>query len=205
MKLTLLAFSFFLAATVPARHQHHAMTMDATGMVMNQNHHTLPRGCEAVSDDFEFTIKAGSEYAADTPGMVFGMSQHEVRVQPCSRVTITFVNEDEVRHQWMVHGLPAYLYPQSMFHIEANGGATQTGTFITPADERTYLIHCDMSQHMEKGMKGQLVVGRGSGNLWSVKDAGQAFTRAAYLPDFIGAYLLVTLLLAAAAVVISRP
>ena len=30
------------------------------------------------------------------------------------------------------------------------------------------LIHCDMVQHMEKGLKGQLVVGNGNGNLFSV-------------------------------------
>jgi plastocyanin len=114
--------------------------------------------------------------------MIFGMSQHEVRVAPCTRLTVTFVNRDQVRHQWMVHGLPKYLYPTGMFHLEANAGQRVEGTFIAPADDRTYLIHCDMAQHMEKGMKGQLVVGRGSGDLWSVKGVGDAFYRNAYLP-----------------------
>ena len=53
----------------------------------------------------------------------------------------------------MVHGLPRYLYPGGMFHLEANGGDSQTGTFIVPSDARTYLVHCDLPQHMEKGMK----------------------------------------------------
>ena len=57
-----------------------------------------------------------------------------------------------------------------------------TGTFIVPADDRTYLLHCDLAQHTEKGMKGQLVVGRGSGDLWSVKGVSDAFERDSYLP-----------------------
>jgi len=81
-----------------------------------------------------------------------------------------------------VHGLPKYLYPGGMFHIEAKGGASMTGTFIVPPDDRTYLLHCDMAQHMEKGMKGQLVVGAGSGDLWSVKGVSDAFERDNYLP-----------------------
>ncbi|MEP5766706.1 MAG: multicopper oxidase domain-containing protein [Halieaceae bacterium] len=159
-----------------------AMVMNDAGMVMNANSDILPRGCEAISRDYEFQVEAGMDYAADAPGAIFGMSDHELIVEPCSRLTVTFTNRDEVRHQWMVHGLPRYLYPGGMFHIEANGGATMTGTFIVPGDDKTYLLHCDMAQHMEKGMKGQLVVGRGSGDLWSVKGVSDAFERDSYLP-----------------------
>lgn len=52
-----------------------------------------------------------------------------------------------------------------MFHLEANGGARKTGTFIVPKNRKTYLVHCDMAQHMEKGMKAQLRVASGRGNL----------------------------------------
>jgi plastocyanin len=168
-----------------AHHAHHGMQMDGNGMVMNANSETLPRGCAEISRDYQFDISAGSEFASGSPGMIFGMSRHELKVEPCSRVTVTFTNTDEVRHQWMVHGLPKYLYPTGMFHIEANAGATLTGTFIVPGDDRTYLVHCDMAQHMEKGMKGQLVVGKGSGNLWSVKGVGDPFYRDPYLPAWI--------------------
>ena len=156
------------------------MSVETTGIVMNENRDTLPAGCSDVSRDHQFTIRAGRKYADDEHGMTFGLSQAEVRVSPCSRVTIEFINEDEVRHQWMVHGLPKYLYPTGMFHIEAMGGQSQTGTFIVPPEDRNYLIHCDMSQHMEKGMRGQLVVGRGSGDLWSVPGVSDAFYRAPY-------------------------
>ena len=169
-------------ATDHAQHADHRMSVDQDGVVMNENHSTLPRDCQDISRDYELTINAGRKYAAEVPGAVFGMSQHEVRVEPCSRVTVTFVNEDKVRHQWMVHGLPKYLYPAGMFHIEASGGQSRTGTFIVPGDAQTYLIHCDMAQHMEKGMRGQLVVGAGSGDLWAVTGISDQFYRFSYLP-----------------------
>jgi len=165
-------------------HDGHQMLVDQNGVVMNENHSTLPRDCTAVSRDYKLTIHAGRKYADNVPGVIFGMSQHEVRVQPCSRITITFVNEDQVRHQWMVHGLPKYLYPAGMFHIEASGGQSRTGTFIVPGDAQTYLIHCDMAQHMEKGMRGQLVVGDGSGDLWGVTGISDQFRRFSYLPGY---------------------
>lgn len=161
------------------------MTVDDSGVVMNENRDNLPRDCPEISRDYQFTIQAGREYASGQPGMIFGMSQHEVRVEPCSRVEITFVNEDSVRHQWMVHGLPKYLYPAGMFHIEVAGGQRKSGTFIVPAGDHTYLIHCDLAQHMEKGMRGQLVVGRGSGNLWGVYEISDDYFRSPYLPDNI--------------------
>jgi plastocyanin len=162
-------------------HSEHEMTVGTTGMVMNENRDTLPRGCTEVSRDHSFTIYAGREYADQQHGMMFGMSEHEVRVEPCSRVEITFVNEDGIRHQWMVHGLPKYLYPAGMFHIEAMGAQTQKGVFIVPPEDKTYLIHCDMAQHMEKGMRGQLVVGNGSGDLWSVPGISDDYYRFPYL------------------------
>lgn len=177
-------------------HSQHNMTVAPGGVVMNENRDTLPEGCTEISRTHEFTIRAGREYAGGTPGMIFGLSETEVRVEPCSLVEINFINEDAVRHQWMVHGLPKYLYPTGMFHIEAMGGQSQSGAFIVPPEDRNYLIHCDMSQHMEKGMRGQLVVGRGSGDLWAVAGVSDAFYRAPYLGSNT---LLIVILLAIAA------
>ena len=171
-------------------HQHHNMTLDSSGMVMNGNHHRLPQDCEKLGRDYHIKVYAGTKFAADYPGTVFGMSQHEYQVEPCSRITVTFVNEDEVRHQWMIHGLPRYLYPGGMFHLEAAGGHSQTGTFIVPGDDKTYLVHCDMAQHMEKGMKAQLKVGKGSGDLWAIPGVSSGFTQDTYLPEGTGFYLM---------------
>lgn len=181
MRYLVFAVAFITAANAQEMdHSGHSMTAGTGGVVMNENRDTLPEGCSSISRDHEFTVKAGRAYSNDEHGMTFGLSEPEVRVEPCSRVTVNFVNEDEVRHQWMVHGLPKYLYPTGMFHIEAMGGQSQIGVFIVPPEDRNYLIHCDMSQHMEKGMRGQLVVGKGSGDLWAVPGVSDAFYRAPY-------------------------
>ena len=184
MRSITIAASMLLFVQVFAQetdHSLHNMTVAATGVVMNENRDTLPEGCQAISQDHAFTIHAGRKYSDDKHGMTFGLSEPEVQVEPCSRIEINFVNDDDVRHQWMVHGLPKYLYPTGMFHIEAAGGQSKTGVFIVPPEDRNYLIHCDMSQHMEKGMRGQLVVGSGSGDLWAVDGVSDAFYRAPYL------------------------
>ncbi len=147
-------------------HHHHAMTFDRDGMVMNENADTLPDDCTEISEDIEIEIRVGRDYALR--GLTYGFDRHEWRVPPCSRLKITLVNEDEVRHQWMVHGLPRYLYPQGMFHLEVSGGMRKTGTIIVPSDDATYLAHCDISQHMEQGLKGQVVVGAGGDTLPSI-------------------------------------
>ena len=175
-------------------HRHHGMSVDDAGVVMNENKDTLPRGCDSISADHNLEIHAGREYAGDAPGMIFGYSEHDVRVEPCSRVTIKFINEDDVRHQWMVHGLPKYLYPAGMFHIEAMGGRSKTGTFIVPVENKSYLIHCDMAQHMEKGLRAQLVVGGGSGDLWGVNGVSDQFLRSSYLPESTASWIIAAIL-----------
>ena len=179
---------------------HHNMNLDNSGLVMNSNDSTLPQDCDKLSRDYKIKVYAGTKYAVDFPGSVFGMSQHEYQVDPCSRITITFVNEDKVRHQWMIHGLPRYLYPGGMFHLEAAGGHSQVGTFIVPGDNKTYLVHCDMAQHMEKGMKAQLKVGKGSGDLWAVPGVSTGFIQDTYLPEETWLYLM---LISVAAIVIT--
>jgi plastocyanin len=140
----------------------HLMDMDG-GMVMGQNKDKLPAGCDRISEDAKIEVHAGRKYSKPFPGTMFGFDQHEWRMKPCTRLTVTFVNEDNVRHQWMMHGLPKFIYDKGMFHLEITGPAKVTGTLILPAEDKTYLVHCDIAQHMEKGMKGQLIVGKGSG------------------------------------------
>jgi len=156
---------------------HSAHHMHGVSMVMNENLDSLPRDCNRISEDVLISVDAGAEYALAEGGKVFGYSQHDFSAPPCARITVTLNNNDEVRHQWMLHGLPRYLYPQGMFHLEANGGESVTGTFIVPSDDATYLVHCDISQHMEKGMKAQLVVGSGASNFWSIPGVTADFNR----------------------------
>ncbi|MGH8550814.1 MAG: copper oxidase [Methylococcales bacterium] len=140
--------------------------MDLQGMIMNENRDQLPAGCLAISEDVEITVHAGRKYAERYPGTMFAYDRPEWIVKPCARITVKFVNEDDIRHQFMIHGLPEYLYPPTgMFHIELNGAGSRKATFIVPSEAKTFLIHCELSQHMEKGMKAQLKVGDGDGDI----------------------------------------
>ncbi len=153
------------AARMPMMN-HGRMLMDMSGkMVMGQNTDQLPEGCRRISEDVEIIVGAGHKYSRPYPGTMFGYSEHQWQVKPCARVTVTLKNDDQIRHQWMLHGLPEDLYPKGMFHIEVTGPGEVTGTFIVPRENKTYLVHCDIAQHTEKGMKAQLLVGKGSGTL----------------------------------------
>ena len=156
---------------------HNAMLMDhgdghlmdmAGGMVMGQNTSTLPGGCDSIAETKEITVHAGHKYAEKFPGRMFAFDIQEFNFKPCTKLTIHFVNDDNIRHQWMMHGLPKYLYPKGMFHLEASGPSKISGTLILPPGDKTYLVHCDIAQHMEKGMKAQLKVGKGDGDLPSI-------------------------------------
>lgn len=147
-------------------HHHHHMDedhiMDHEGtMIMGQNLDKLPSSCKSISEEVEITVRAGRKYAAKFPGTAFAFDQQQWHVKPCAKVTWHFVNEDNIRHQFMMHGLPKYLYKYGMFHLEVTGPKTVTGTIIVPGTDDTFLVHCDISHHMEKGMKAQLVVGKG--------------------------------------------
>ncbi len=145
----------------------HLMDM-AGGMVMGQNADTLPGGCDSISETKEVTVHAGHKYAEKFPGRMFAFDTQEFNFKPCTKLTVHFINEDNIRHQWMMHGLPKYLYPKGMFHLEATGPSKISGTLILPPGDKTYLVHCDIAQHMEKGMKAQLKVGKGDGDLPSI-------------------------------------
>ncbi len=144
------------------------MSMDETGMIMNANHDKLPADCQKVSEDVNITIRAGHKHATKFPGKMFAFDQQELDVKPCARINITFINDDQIRHQLMIHGLPGYLYPQGMFHLELNGEGQLKASLIVPSQKKTYLMHCELPQHMEKGMKAQLKVDGGDVDLPSI-------------------------------------
>lgn len=145
----------------------HLMDMGG-GMVMGQNTDTLPGGCDKIAATKEITVRAGHKYAEKFPGRMFAFDTQEFQFEPCTKLTVNFINDDNIRHQWMMHGLPKYLYPKGMFHLEVTGPGKISGTLILPPGDKTYLVHCDIAQHMEKGMKAQLKVGKGSGDLPSI-------------------------------------
>mgnify|MGYP000854743406 CR=1 FL=1 len=154
-------------------HHHHHMDhdhlMDHEGtMIMGQNLDKLPSSCKSISEEVEITVHAGRKYAKNFPGTAFAFDRQQWHVKPCSKVTFHFKNEDSIRHQFMMHGLPKYLYKYGMFHLEVTGPKTVSGTIIVPGSDDTFLVHCDISHHMEKGMKAQLVVGKGGTDIPSI-------------------------------------
>jgi hypothetical protein len=147
---------------------HGGMMMDETGMIMNANKDRLPRDCTKISKDVDITIRAGHKHAEKFNGKMFAFDNQQWEVPACARINITFINDDVIRHQFMIHGLPGYLYPDGMFHLELNGKGQLQASLIVPSMKKTYLAHCELPQHMEKGMKAQLKVDGGDGDLPSI-------------------------------------
>ncbi|ORU91037.1 MAG: hypothetical protein A6F72_00500 [Cycloclasticus sp. symbiont of Poecilosclerida sp. N] len=187
---------FLILLVLPFANVSHAtMRMGEWGMVMNENVKELPQGCTNIAGVKEITIKAGREYAKEFPGTIFGYSQHEFVLPKCTQINVKFINEDNIRHQFMIHGLPTYLHPQGMFHMELYAKGETQGSFITPAADATYLAHCDVAQHMEKGMKAQVVVGDGSGDLPSVPGISGQLNKDSYGIDMSAGNISLSLVL----------
>ncbi|WP_442498334.1 copper oxidase [Methylobacter sp. sgz302048] len=177
LSVAIISFLFSVPAMAAEEYEEHNSLMShgdghlmdmGGGMVMGQNADTLPGGCEEISETKEITVRAGHKYAEKFPGRMFAFDTQEFNFKPCTKLTVHFINDDNIRHQWMMHGLPKYLYPKGMFHLEVTGPAKISGTLILPPGDKTYLVHCDIAQHMEKGMKAQLKVGKGDGDLPSI-------------------------------------
>lgn len=168
--LQLLGVGLLLSLARPsfAQMEHGRMMMDDKGMIMNANHDELPRDCRQLAGDVDITIHAGQKHARRFNGKMFAFDRQQWQVTPCSRINITFINDDDIRHQLMIHGLPGYLYPDGMFHLELYGRGELKASLIVPSRKKTYLVHCELPQHMEKGMKAQLKVGGGDGDLPSI-------------------------------------
>jgi hypothetical protein len=147
---------------------HGGMLMDEKGMIMNANSDNLPRDCTKISENVDITIHAGQKHALKFTGKMFAFDQQQWNVKPCAKINITFINDDQIRHQLMIHGLPGYLYPEGMFHLELYGEGQLQASLIMPSQKKTYLVHCEVPQHAEKGMKAQIKVDGGDGDLPSI-------------------------------------
>jgi hypothetical protein len=173
---------------------HGGMVMDEKGMIMNANADELPRDCQKISETVDITIRAGQKYALKFNGKMFAFDQQEWDVKPCAKINITFINDDQIRHQLMIHGLPGYLYPEGMFHLELNGAGELKAALILPSQKKTYLVHCELPQHAEKGMKAQLKVDGGDGDLPSIPGISAAVKADSYPVDWTQGTLAIVLL-----------
>ena len=181
---------------------HDGMIMDDKGMIMNANTDKLPKDCQKISGDVDITVHAGQKHALKFNGKMFAFDRQEWNVKPCSRVNITFINDDNIRHQFMIHGLPGYLYPQGMFHLELYGAGELKASLIMPGQKKTYLVHCELAQHMEKGMKAQLKVDGGDGDLPSIPGISKPVKADIYPVDWTPSTLAALLLCLAAGAIL---
>ena len=169
MKLkTIVLLSLSVLSPAYAAMNHSRMIMDDKMMIMNANPDKLPQDCPKISENVDITIRAGHKHALKFAGKMFAFDQQEWNVKPCAKINITFIYDDQIRHQLMVHGLPGYLYPDGMVHLELYGEGQLQASFIVPSQKKTYLVHCELPQHAEKGMKAQLKVDGGDGDLPSI-------------------------------------
>ena len=121
MKLIILLLLSSLFTPAYAAMDHSRMMMNEKGMIMNANPDKLPQDCTKISENVDITIRAGHKHALKFTGKMFAFDQQEWNVKPCAKINITFINDDQIRHQIMVHGLPGYLYPDGMVHLELYG------------------------------------------------------------------------------------
>jgi hypothetical protein len=178
---------FLLSALVMPAHaamNHSRMVMNDKLMIMNANPDKLPADCPKISENVDITIRAGHKHALKFTGKMFAFDQQEWNVKPCAKINITFINDDQIRHQLMVHGLPGYLYPDGMLHLELYGEGQLQASFIVPSQKKTYLVHCELPQHAEKGMKAQLKVDGGDGDLPSIPGISAPVNADSYSVDW---------------------
>jgi hypothetical protein len=128
----------------------------ANGSTVNANGSVLPPGCEAIRGERQLTVDAGREYAAD--GDAFGYDLDSVTAPPCTRLVVTLTNHDDVRHQWVVDGLPTAAYPGGYVAIEVADRGSVTAAFVTPGQPGTYEGLSTLPQHEQHGMRLPLVV-----------------------------------------------
>jgi len=156
------------------------MVNPASASVMGQNTDQMPPGCENISGTANITVEAGTDHADQFPSKMYTYSDRNMQFEPCTKLTVNFINNDSVRHQWMVHGLPEETYPMEMFMLEVTGPGKETGTFILPGEDESLMIHCGLGQHMQKGMKAQLTVGEGDGRVSNVPGHTAALNENSY-------------------------
>ena len=194
MKALLIGLTMLGVIESASAMNHGGMLMDEKGMIMNANSDNLPRDCTKISENVDITIHAGHKHALKFTGKMFAFDQQEWNVKPCAKINITFINDDQIRHQLMIHGLPGYLYPEGMFHLELYGEGQLQASLIMPSQKKTYLVHCEVPQHMEKGMKAQIKVDGGDGNLPSIPGISEPVKADIYPVDWTRLSMAVLLL-----------
>jgi len=127
-----------------------------------ENDDTAPPGCEAIEGEKEVNVVAVSE---GTGYPLYEYSPKVVETEPCTRLSVTFESSTRIRHQFVVEGLPEEVHPDGYFGIEADGGAEETATFVTPGEDTTLPVESTVGNQADSGLRGQIVLGEGDGDI----------------------------------------
>jgi Cu/Ag efflux protein CusF/uncharacterized cupredoxin-like copper-binding protein len=119
-----------------------------------ESHKVVATSCREPKSTVRVKIKEGTG-AAGT-GEVYGFEPRVIHAQPCQRVEVVLENTDPIRHDFMIPGL------DPMFALDFRGPGVETASFVTPDHDVTLAFHCHVPTHEEMGMRGLIVVGRGS-------------------------------------------
>ena len=118
------------------------------------SHRMVAESCKKPRGFRRIRLKAGTRVARQ--GEVYAFEPRIIRAEPCETVEVILENSDQVRHALMLPGL------NPMFNLEFRGSATRVARFVTPDRDVTLEFHCHVETHEKMGMRGLLIVGRGS-------------------------------------------
>ena len=119
-----------------------------------ESHLVVAESCKQPRGFRRVRLKGGTRFARE--GEVYAFEPRVIRAEPCETVEVILENTDKVRHALMLPGL------NPMFMLEFRGIDTQVARFVTPDRDVTLEFHCHVETHEKMGMRGLLIVGRGS-------------------------------------------
>lgn len=138
--------------------------------IFNENTDEAPPGCDGITGErlVEVTAVSGNDGYP-----LFEYQPTVIETEPCTRLTVTFSSQTRIRHQFVVRGLPEETYPGGQFGIEADAGAEETATFVTPAEDTTLPFESTVGSQAKSGLRGQIVVGEGDGDVEGIPGVTQ--------------------------------
>ncbi len=119
-----------------------------------ESHKIVATSCKEPKSILRMRIKEGSGAAGK--GQVYGFEPRVIRAEPCQTVELALENTDNIHHNFMIPGL------DPMLMLDFRGPGSEIARFVTPDHDVTLEFHCHVPTHEEMGMRGLIVVGRGS-------------------------------------------
>lgn len=121
----------------------------------------LVLGACGDDDSTDTTANANSQQIAAS-ARSFAFTPASWTVASGTDVTLTVTNTSDTEHEWVIMKAPIasegeFTEEGVYWEVEAQAGATNSGTFTPPAPG-TYQVICGLEGHFAAGMVGELVV-----------------------------------------------